>query len=340
MDLLAQIAMMFREPIPLFAEARQRQSAALGRITEFSGKVALTDFAENPFSVRLCSAAEAIREGWSWERSWDPYRMRDHVVVLETAVSLDEALVAEQARDASIDLVTWIRIRLSTDLQKLAGDLVLAASIAVPGALEPTEIQCSIDGKVESTLRLSPTSIEEARQEAAQRGWPPLTDLPLEMCLRWLQRIPGFSEGVPRGSLGRAVAAMSRLLGFDRPGYAALMWCMIGLEALYAQGKKGLSDQLFEKAKVLLGAPQTHKKAFRGLYDYRSRFIHGDLDFPLAYTPYDAADAFMDSVLSNYERERLATALLIGTLQAMVSSGRMDLQFRWELASPQPESGF
>jgi hypothetical protein len=285
-----------------------------------------------PLVVRECSKSEALDEGLAWQ---PPLRLDltpEHILIFDAVVPCDLDAVADEVKDLDLDPLEAAQVMLVGDLEKLAGDLVLAASIAEPGALEPTEILCRVEGETESRLNLKPTHIYPARREAEEKGWPQLESLRLDTCLEWLRRIPGFLEGVPYGALGRAVSAASKLLGFDAPAPGeGLMWCMIGLEALYTSGHEGLSAQLLEKAQVLLGQLQAHKKAFKGLYPYRSRFIHGDLDFPLAYTPYDALEAFMKSEMHLYDIELLSTAFLIGSLQSMASAGRMDLRFHWAL---------
>ena len=198
-------------------------------------------------SLRVLSATAASAESYKWRRPAIEWR-GEHVVVLEGAVEHDlDALaadVAQQHENMSRDELTSLAETLvASDVLKLAGDLSLAASIAVPGALEPTEIQCMVDGHSLWGREMSPTNIAPARAEATQKGWPPIQDLPLIPVLQWLRDIPGFRDGVPAGSLGRAVAALSRLLGYeDNVAGAALMWFMVGLEALYTSGKEGLSE--------------------------------------------------------------------------------------------------
>jgi hypothetical protein len=287
-------------------------------------------------SLRVLSATEASAEGYKWRRPAIEQR-GEHVVVLEGAVEHDlDALtadVAHQHENISRDELTSLAETLvASDVAKLAGDLSLAASIAVPGALEPTEIQCMVDGHSLWQREMSPTNIAPARAEATQKGWPPIRNLPLIPVLQWLRDIPGFRDGVPTGSLGRAVAALSRLLGYEENASgSALMWSMVGLETLYTSGREGLSEQLREKAQVLLGRVETHKKAFNGLYSFRSKFIHGALDSPLAYTPYDGVDAFWKTEGAVHDAELLALSLLVASLQVMAARKITELLFRWVL---------
>lgn len=56
-----------------------------------------------------------------------------------------------------------------------------------------------------------------------------------------------------------------------------------GLEALYCQGNSNLPGQLNVKSTLLLGDRVSFKKDFNKMYDYRSRFVHGDLNFQDQY---------------------------------------------------------
>jgi len=137
----------------------------------------------------------------------------------------------------------------------------------------------------------------------------------------------------PQGAVGRAVSAVSHIL-FDRDasiGVVQLMWVMIGLEALYMHGKEGLAQQLYEKGQVVLGAIREHNKTFRNLYSYRSRFVHGGIDIPLSYSPYDAVLRYEQVRDEAYATEIAATAFLLATLQKMIQMGVHNLDFDWKL---------
>jgi hypothetical protein len=337
MEAHAQLLMVFLEPWPVFPERREWQSAALRQMPGLSGHIWFP-CRQNvvPVTVHVFGARNARKRGLSWDEP--PYRFErtERIVLFDAVVpyDLDAIDIEMRQQGQTIDPAYIARLDAADDLRKLAGDIILAASIASPGALDPVEVVYSVDGQVRNTAfpRLGGG---EARKEAKKKGWPPLAELSVATCLQWLYRIPGFVEGVPSGPLGRAITALSQISPLGEPeSSAALMWCMVGLEALYTRGKEGIASQLLEKAQVLLGPVGRDRKAFRGLYDYRSRFVHGGLDFPLSYTPYDGLDAFLDAQLNLYDNELLAEALLLATLQAMVTRDLMDLHFRWELVEP------
>jgi len=142
----------------------------------------------------VCSARDTLRaSSLPHGSSGGTIRGLEQTAVLEAVVPYNLAHFPENARDCDV-----VRLVAGWDLEKFAGDLILAASIATPGTLEPSEIQCSVDDRVCRTLRLRPTSLADAREEADEIGWPSLSNLPLDACLRRLRAIPGFIEGVLR----------------------------------------------------------------------------------------------------------------------------------------------
>ena len=304
----------------------------LHSLTSLSARTTIP-FDTLPLTASLLPVKKALKEGYLWKRKKDEWP-KEHLLLLEGVVSCDlDVLKREWSGDPlPEDLAGFVPLMIAGDLEKFAGDLVLTSEIALPGVLNPTEIKCFIDGKVYWHKEPAPSIILDARSEFGDIEWPPLANLPLLPTLDWLMRIPGFTDGVPSGNVGRAVAALSHLIGHREESVGAmLMWAMIGLEALYVGGREGLSAQLRDKVQVLLGGPENKLKRFKILYDYRSKFIHGALDIPLAYTPYDAVDAFMKSEMDTYNAGLTGIALLVATLQKMVIEERDTLEFHWAL---------
>ncbi|MFL5481249.1 MAG: hypothetical protein ACJ8AK_03600 [Gemmatimonadaceae bacterium] len=179
--------------------------------------------------------------------------------------------------------------------------------------------------------------LHEAWFTATKYGWPSISRLPLQETDAWLCGIPGILDGMGRGRTGRAIAALSRIVCSDinDSSEMGIAWSLLGLEALYADGSQGSSQQILRKSEILLGPRNPKKPRLKGVYDYRSRFLHGSIDIPLAYTrdSFDPPDQgkFMNDT---YEYWGIATCMLIATLQQMILRNLGELTFSLTLDVP------
>ena len=89
-----------------------------------------------------------------------------------------------------------------------------------------------------------------------------------------------------RGRVGRAISASSYLIKQQAYDVSPvdLVWALLAIEALSATGNEGLKNQLMTKSELLLGKRFAYKKRFQRIYDFRSRFVHGDIDFGVEYS--------------------------------------------------------
>jgi hypothetical protein len=216
-------------------------------------------------------------------------------------------------------------------LAKAVADLVMASQIAQPDCLRPQSLYLFTDRRL---VRVKPGlggDVQFIVSAARELGWPPIRALSLDDTWQWLSRIPGFSDGEPRGPVGRAVSALSHILHKDAAGGVAgsLMWAMVGLEALYCRGSAALREQLLAKSEILLGPRTDNKRAFSRVYDVRSRFIHGDIDMPVSYYAYDTDESgFGDDT---YDSFQLAAATLLASLQELALRNTIELEFTYSL---------
>jgi hypothetical protein len=67
-----------------------------------------------------------------------------------------------------------------------------------------------------------------------------------------------------------------------------------------------------------LGENTKFKKEFNKLYEFRSRFIHGDLDFPGRYTLGDANPELEKYELAQEKTVSFAVAILIASFQEII----------------------
>lgn len=200
------------------------------------------------------------------------------IAILEfsAVMELTESAIFENfsvpSRDESYVLERLARRRLEEAIANVA----FATCLAMPFRIhigEPTFLP--ENEPVKASVRWSRLG---RTAHAADMDWPTVQELPLEGVLDWLDRLPGFREGIGRGPVGRAVAALSQALAADTGSPHGLVWSMVGLEALFCRKSDGLKRQLSENSQLLLGAIRSHRKHFSRLYDYRSEFLHGARD--------------------------------------------------------------
>lgn len=216
-------------------------------------------------------------------------------------------------------------------------DAVLAANIARLGSLLFPRVYRFLNDDFVDVGPEVGRYLNGVLDEAERRGWPSFHDRSVEQVVRWLRRVPGYRERHTDTSLGRALAAASHLLAGPASGRTLdLVWALLGLEALYARGNAALQQQLIDKTEAYLGARTSHKREFSGMYDFRSRFIHGDVNFVFAHDVNLGTrehERFSNALAAS---EEVAIALLFATLQKMCSESRVELQFRVEVVPPEP----
>ena len=334
------VHVLFQFIVPFEKVWRDRQGSGLADMAAFSGrlKAAADDYiSDRVFNIRLLDESTLETEDLDWKPSLPPgvkFKMR--FLLLESTVNIDlqkllENTFPDSPKGSEFSGLEEVGIGdLSTVLEKFTGDLEIATTIAKPGSLDPREVFLYVDRKLVERIPRRSSDFNLVVDHAAEIGWPKLREVNIEQAWQWLSKVPGLETGVPQGSVGRAISALSHVIKGDFD-VVNLMWCMIGIEALYLKGKQGISEQLFEKTQALLGPVHEHKRAFRGLYEYRSRFVHGDLDTPLAYTPYDATKEYEEFYDETHDTMLRANSLLLATLQKMVELDIYSLDFRYSL---------
>jgi len=143
-----------------------------------------------------------------------------------------------------------------------------------------------------------------------------------------------YLDGFDGGATGRAISAFSRI--FEAAiidDSMQLVWALIGIESLYVKGKTSIVEQVRDKVQAFLGQPETYKKKLGSMYEFRSRFIHGDLDFIPLYLVGDAR-----SVVERYEIEQteavdMAIAILVASLQELILRDWSGLDFTYTVSN-------
>ncbi|RFS19066.1 hypothetical protein DVR12_24980 [Chitinophaga silvatica] len=163
-------------------------------------------------------------------------------------------------------------------------------------------------------------------------GWPEIKKLDYEKTWNWYWQNENIL-GMSSTKLERALTAFSYLFFSDlfTMPHHVIFWSLIGLEALYCKGNSNLLGQLSEKSELFLGKRLANKFHFSKMYDYRSRYVHGDLNFPNKFLYEDLSDEINLYYSNAGTNTSIATALLIATLQKMVIEDMSELNFVYSL---------
>jgi hypothetical protein len=110
------------------------------------------------------------------------------------------------------------------------------------------------------------------------------------------------------------------------------MWAMIGVEAVFAPESAGVLQQLRGGARALLGYSQPAAKLISSMYEFRSRFVHGDLDFEGAASWKDLLEEEDGPAVERSRKDigdalDMAIAILLASIQELIRRGWLGVQF-------------
>lgn len=212
--------------------------------------------------------------------------------------------------------------------------LIIASNIAHVGALPSDKgILVSKNGLSSIEATSNAQSLEQAAEYALSIGWPPIKALSILEVWDWVSTKKGFMEGFGGGPTGRALNAFTHLL---RPvglidESTELFWLLVGLEALYTKGNSGIQEQVREKSQLLLGPQDSYKKEISRMYNLRSRFVHGDLDFSGAHPSEAIGKYAYEQNQQLIKSVNLARAMLVSTLQTLVKNDWTEPRFYYQV---------
>jgi hypothetical protein len=216
-------------------------------------------------------------------------------------------------------------------LEKILGDMFMAINIAHPGMLRVDRGSIFIGDELYSTTRGYYHHLYMTLLEANQKEWPKLGTISLSRSFDWVSNIPGMDIGFPTGKIGRAISAFSNLFtstAYSEEKVINIAWALLGLEALYTSSSTDLSNQIHERTQLYLGKIEKYKKSLRQAYDFRSRFLHGDANFPVSYAEYDIALESENFLERSSNATNFMIAILIATLQKMCLENKYEIKFK------------
>lgn len=321
-------------PFPYNSEGAGEFAETFGEVfTELQARTGITvGGASIPTAVREVDQAEALRHlaSGSRSRSSGPFLYRYLELSTDTRPVADSTLVV-LGRAWQGHEVPGVAARLAAQsLEELVARVVFASQIANPGHLALDAPLILHDEVLQAAGTPISWILHEAIDLAARFHWPMIRVLPVAEALHWLERLPGFTSGRSDSPVGRAVAALSYIVAKRASDHSPvdLAWAMYGLEALFARSTQGLAQQLATNTELLLGPRSQHKKSVSRLYDFRSRFLHGAINIPLAFATDEVLNETDDFGPDAYSNWGLAVTVLVASLQELVDRDWHTLDFR------------
>ncbi len=227
------------------------------------------------------------------------------------------------------------RLVTQTTYLKRVTDLLVMANICCVGSIEVSDSIVIQDGAVLSYTgipKMNAWPLQRAVDLAQSIGWPKLQNLDLSEGWRWLTQHTHFGDGLEGHPTGRALNALSRLFEPTELDEALqLVWALVGIESLYVKGKVSIMEQVRERVQAFLGRQEAYKKRIVEMYDFRSRFMHGDLDFQGLYFWAEAHPTIERYTKDQSESVDMAVAILVATLQKLIQRDWGGLDFSYKV---------
>jgi hypothetical protein len=246
---------------------------------------------------------------------------RCEILVVSAAVPIS-FLDGVSSSHTDVDRGNVGRFLAQLEFCKRVSDLLVMSNVSRVGAVEVLHTLVLQDGEpldFSHIPTMAGLSLRDAARAAECMNWPRLETVAIQDTWRWYVKRRDMLDGFDGTSMGRALCAFSRLFEHttqDEP--MQLLWALVGLESLYGQGQSGLAQQLRDKAQAFLGKQVDFKKKVTDMYHFRSRFVHGDLDFPGLCLLGDARDTVARFDGDLLDAIAVAVALLAATLQEVI----------------------
>lgn len=327
------------KPLTLREEFEGVTQDTLDELCSLSGVLEVS--AETHKTVKLTiEVVDSNSEDRSELEEWVEFRGRNDALMKVSAEgSVSDETIEVQSLTGEVVLWEGKRAEESDKLftravfEKGLYDIAIVANIARPGSLEfgrgtlfqDDEYKCTTDKMGNVHL------LREAVQVADSIGWPSLQTFDFAQVWLWASKQQGFIEGFGGGPTGRALNAFASLFQSEDETIN-LLWALVGIEAMYTRGQGALQEQVKAKSQAFLGKQEAHKKRIGQMYDFRSKFVHGDLDFSGRYPLRDASSEFMKYTGDLFASIELAEAILLATLQKLVELDWKGLTFSYQVS--------
>jgi hypothetical protein len=224
-------------------------------------------------------------------------------------------------------------IQVSVDyFEKRIIDFILIANLARVGSLELNKGYIFVDNEFYKLSESLVNSIRPSINLSNEIGWPKFENLKIKNAWSWYLEKLKPVDCLSSTKIDRAFNAYSNLYGISYGfEYEQLFWIMLGLESIYVDGNSGITEQVRKKSQEFLGKDASIKKRLNKMYDFRSRFIHGEKNFPNKFTKSDDLEEFEKFSDEIYDTINFSQAILIASLQKLIKLNWSNIEFDYKI---------
>jgi hypothetical protein len=216
------------------------------------------------------------------------------------------------------------------DVTKCVKDMFFVLNLASLGKMESGSFVVYCKGYQNNILNsFDYWDITTAVDYTLKTQWPDFGKMDFLKAWKWLNKKEWFITGFGGGNMGRAILGLMHSIEIE-DGPSQLFWILLSIEALYTKGKGNLLEQVREKSQAFLGGNQNYNKLINRMYEQRSRFIHGDIDFPGPNFLCDAANYYEKYDAELYEAINCARAILIASLRKIITLNWGGISFSYK----------
>jgi len=218
--------------------------------------------------------------------------------------------------------------------------LIIYMNLAKPGGFKTSDgiiiIKEKLDRIEKRKEKFGPilSSIDEALELREELKWPPIKELPLKEVFDFIQGHWTAIQNIPNNRIERALNAFSYLFheNFSEDNASDLFYSVLGIEALFVSGHDNIQKQVDLKTQILFGERTNFKKRFNELYDFRSRYIHGQLNIVNRFF----LDGMNDQIFNKhieplYNNTQFAILILVASIQKHIELNKIELEFEYKL---------
>lgn len=260
----------------------------------------------------------------------DKYHIKCKALVfkLEVPSQKAEVIIYDKKKERKTNSVNNFISETASEFQIQVTNFLLFLQIAKPIAFKTRTGDLFIN-----TILFSPfneiTSIhQESFQDVEFLKWPKYKNLKFGDVINWSKKHELSFENLARTKLEIALNAYSYLFEFNTSYTSDLLWSLIGIESLYCSTKEGIGEQIYERSQLVLGPITDFKRRLKSMYNFRSRFIHGDLMIPSTISKSFSSEEMENYSEEFYQATILAVAILTATIQTIVEMDKNELGFK------------